>query len=126
MLLAQNVLRGKTKGYCHHTQLYRIQAHSNAIGCISDYLHAIHAEANRRGYCIDKTKMISACMYNQMEETDGQLMYEWKHLSKKLANRNHSLWIKWQNVKTPKPHPLFRVIAGETQKWKKRYSHLQF
>lgn len=40
-------------------------------------------------------------------------MYEWKRLGKKLANRNHSLWIKWKNVKTPKLHPLFRIIAGE-------------
>ncbi len=65
-------------------------------------------------------------MCNQMEETNGQLMYDWKHLSKKLANRNHSLWIKWQNVKTPKPHPLFRVIAGETQKWKKDIATYNF
>jgi len=121
-LLAQKVLQGETSGYRHHSQLRRFQTHSNPLGCIADYLRVVSEEADRRGYHFNKTKIISACMHGQLEETSGQLMYEWEHLGRKLAQRSPALLTHWQNVRIPEPHPLFRIVPGEVREWELKIS----
>src|SRR6476661_7694579 len=54
-LLAQHVLRGKTRGYRQHPQLQRFRRSSNPTTAIACYLRAIHEEAERRGYSFDKS-----------------------------------------------------------------------
>ena len=38
-LLARAVLRGETRGYRHHPQLHRFQAHATPVFAIEAYLH---------------------------------------------------------------------------------------
>ena len=90
-LLARAVLRGGTKGYRHHPQLLRFQAHAaprSAIGPI--------------------------------ESTSGQLRYEWQHLMKKLKARNPALYAKWRKLASPEPHPSFSIRRGAIEKWERR------
>ena len=49
-LLAQKVLRGRTKGYRHHPQLFRFAQTADPPAALAAYLKAVHAEAVRRGY----------------------------------------------------------------------------
>ncbi len=56
-LLAQAVLRGRTKGYRHHPQLQRFRAHASPRSAINAYLAEVHAEAARRGYSFDRSKI---------------------------------------------------------------------
>jgi hypothetical protein len=43
-LLARAVLRGETRGYRHHPQLLRFQAHAQPRTAISVFLAGVHAE----------------------------------------------------------------------------------
>src|SRR5689334_20947553 len=87
-LLAQAVLRGRTKGYRHHPQLSRFRAADAPVGCIADYLRAIAAEADRRGYAFDSRKIARGEWKGRLVVSRGQLEYEWTHLRKKLAIRS--------------------------------------
>src|SRR3954467_14644763 len=78
-LLAQKVLRGMTKGYRHHPQLIRFQAHAKPIVAVAAFLKAVYDEATRRGYEFDASKIGECRVTIELEETDGQLHYEWEH-----------------------------------------------
>jgi len=52
-LLAQAVLRGRTRGYTRHPQLVRFRLARAPVGCIAEYLKAVHAEGIVRGYAFD-------------------------------------------------------------------------
>ena len=56
-LLAQQVLSGLTKGYRHHPQLARFRSCSDPVAAIAAYLHEVHRESVRRGYCFDASKI---------------------------------------------------------------------
>ena len=56
-LLAQAVLRGKTKGYRHHPQLERFTSHRSPRLAINAYLGSIYEEAASRGYAFDRRKI---------------------------------------------------------------------
>ena len=56
-LLAKAVLRGETRGYTNHPQLERFKAHAHPRLAINSYLAAVHAEATRRGYAFDRSKL---------------------------------------------------------------------
>src|SRR5262249_17378340 len=86
-LLAQKVLRGKTKGYRHRPQLIRFQAHAKPVAALAAFLKAVHEEATRRGYNFDGSKIARVQVAIQLDETDGQLLYEWEHLRNKLKQR---------------------------------------
>jgi hypothetical protein len=119
-LLAQKVLRGKTKGYRHHPQLIRFQAHQKPVAAVATFLKAVHAEATRRGYEFDGSKIARAAKGIVLEETDGQLLYEWEHLRRKLKHRAPQLFAAHREIASPEPHPIFRVIAGEIREWEIR------
>ena len=46
-LLAQEVLRGRTRGYRNHPQLKRFKASPDPLGAIAEYLRGLHAEGVR-------------------------------------------------------------------------------
>jgi hypothetical protein len=118
-LLAQKVLQGKTKGYQHHSQLKRFQAHSRPAAALATYLTAIFEEAQLRRYHFDGTKILKSCIHGAIDETDGQLMYEWRHLKRKLRNRDYSKYRSIKSITIPDPHPLFRIIPGNVKIWEK-------
>jgi len=118
-LLAQAVLRGRTKGYRHHPQLTRFREQPSPLGSIADYLRIVRQEALNRGYRFAAGKISRARAHGRSTVTRGQIQFEWQHLMGKLSERD----LKWrstlENVKQPRPHPLFRVARGPRAKWEK-------
>lgn len=119
-LLAQAVLRGQTKGYLHHPQLERFRAAAAPLGALAEYLRAVQAEASRRNYVFDARKISRARGVGRIAVTRGQIDYEWQHLLVKLAKRDPVLHSRFQTVRRPEPHPLFRIKAGAVESWEKR------
>jgi hypothetical protein len=118
-LLAKAVLGGKTKGYKHHPQLQRFQAHAAPKSAINAYLADIHAEATARGYHFDKRKVGPVRPIDSIPATHGQVAHEWDHLLRKLAARNPTLHEKWRALKKPECHPLFKPGPGGVEAWEK-------
>ncbi len=118
-LLAQKVLQGETKGYTHHPQLIRFRTQGKPLGAIGTYLTALADEADRRGYRFDRSKINPARFAGQIPVTDGQILYEWEHLKKKLQARDAERYREAQVVLFPTAHPLFRVVEGPLEPWEK-------
>lgn len=108
-LLAQKVLAGKTKGYKSHPQLERFRKHPHPLLAIGQYLFFVHREAQRRGYCFDKKKILkkSFPLPNRICISKGQLMYEFAHLLKKLRIRQAAHSRCLTRIKKVEPHPFF-------------------
>ena len=119
-LLAQAVLLGKTVGYRHHPQLIRFQRQKDPVAAISSYLWEVHREAGRRGYHFDGDKIEKPRGRCRIGETSGQLAYEWRHLKKKLSVRSPATLTELEAVIEPRPHPFFRIVAGEVREWEIR------
>src|SRR5690242_17580948 len=81
-LLAQAVLRGRTKGYRRHPQLDRFRAAPRPIDCIGMYLQAVRAEADSRGYAF-VARIHPSRGSERLAVSRGQLEYEWQHLQRK-------------------------------------------
>jgi hypothetical protein len=118
-LLAQAVLRGKTRGYRRHPQLIRFRAQRRPVACIAAYLRALRAEAARRGYAFDASRIARGQCEERITVTRGQIGYEWKHLARKLRRRDPERWNRLRNVSRPKTHPLFRVRPGAVEDWER-------
>jgi len=119
-LLARAVLQGQTKGYQRHPQLARFRKCPNPIAAIDQYLLAIYAEAEKRGYKFDSTKLGLKAKCLKIPVTKGQLEFEWCHLESKLKSRNPSQNQKNQRISRCQPHPLFQIIPGDIAFWEKR------
>ena len=119
-LLAQKVLAGGTRGYTRHPQLERFRAQPQPVNVIATFLSGLAEEARRREYSFDVSKIAPCAFAGQLEETNGQLLYEWKHLKSKLRTRAPKLYRKFRSVITPEPHPLFRIVPGDVRPWEKR------
>jgi hypothetical protein len=118
-LLAKAVLHGETRGYTQHPQLQRFKSHPQPRLAIHSYLAAIHAEATRRGYSFDRTKVGPVQTVAPIPVTSGQIAYEWQHLQDKLEARSPEVFAKWGNVPTPECHPLFQVQPGPVESWER-------
>ena len=118
-LLAQKVLLGETKGYRNHPQLIRFRACPDPVAAIGAYLQVVVKEAAARGYNFDGTKIIKTENCDALEETEGQLRYEWQHLKNKLAKRSPDMYKKIKNIEKPEPHPLFKIVKGKIRDWEK-------
>lgn len=119
-LLAQAVLAGRTKGYRNHPQLRRLAAQPDPAASVATYLQALAAEADRRGYRFDRSRIDvvpAALAVPLVPVTDGQLAYEWAHLLAKVGARNPHLLGELTLVTSPQPHPLFMVVPGDVEDW---------
>jgi hypothetical protein len=119
-LLAQKVLQGATRGYRHHTQLARFRASPDPPAAIATYLAGVLEEAKRRGYAFDGGKVAGTRLPGRIDETEGQLLYEWRHLKRKLVQRAPERYRGCRSIKAPSPHPLFRIVAGDVREWERR------
>ncbi|HWL59435.1 MAG TPA: pyrimidine dimer DNA glycosylase/endonuclease V [Microbacteriaceae bacterium] len=123
-LLAQAVLDGRTTGYRRHPQLERFRsAEANGSGTarelVSAYLLGVAAEADRRGYRFDRTRVLEAAAGDRrLPVTTGQLEREWAHLLAKLEARSPDQW-RAEREAHPTPHPLFEVIPGPVADWER-------
>jgi Pyrimidine dimer DNA glycosylase len=126
-LLAQKVLAGATKGYRHHPQLIRFQSHASPLGAIAAFLRGLLAEAQNRGYHFDASKIPPLSVLPSLPchppdpivETRGQLQHEWKHLKRKLQTRAPDVLGLFRLVRSPDPHPLFRIVPGPIRDWER-------
>ena len=118
-LLAQSVLRGETRGYRNHPQLERFRAHRASLSAISFYLTAIHAEAERRGYAFDETKIRGTRKPVTLSVTTGQVDHEWSHLLNKLNARSPDLHARWRDITLPLLHPIFSLRQGDVEPWER-------
>ncbi|MGA2280724.1 MAG: pyrimidine dimer DNA glycosylase/endonuclease V [Verrucomicrobiota bacterium] len=118
-LLAQKVLRGATRGYLHHPQLRRFSEQANPSAALARYLAVVHAEALQRAYKFDASKIGARRFRGKMTETHGQLVYEWRHLKRKLKERDPKRLKELATEKIPAPHPLFRVVSGKVRDWER-------
>lgn len=130
-LLAQAVLAERTRGYRNHSQLVRFRAHARPLAAAGAYLGAVAGEAARRGYRFDATKILhpAACpgepvaagteTVAPLAVTEGQLAYEWAHLTAKLAVRSPQVAAAVADVVAPDPHPLFTRVPGPVEAWER-------
>jgi hypothetical protein len=116
-LLAQKVLQGRTRGYKHHPQLFRFAQTTEPVAAIASYLAEVHAEAVRRDYNFDVSKIGAARFAGKISETRGQLRYEWEHLQRKLKLRDPVRHAASLKIQEPSAHPLFRLVAGAVRDW---------
>jgi hypothetical protein len=118
-LLAQKVLAGATRGYTRHPQLARFRSHPRPMQAMAAFLTGLAEEAQCRGYHFDTSKISSRKLGGQIDETKGQLLYEWAHLRAKLRTRAPDVYRQFMSVKTPEAHPLFRIIPGGIREWER-------
>jgi len=118
-LLAKAVLEGKTRGYRNHPQLIRFRDHGQPAAAICEYLRIVHAESKNRGYRFDSSKIpAKPAPVTPIEETRGQLNYEWAHLLRKLEHRDPERYLRLVSHATgPAAHPLFTIVEGEIREW---------
>src|SRR5262245_348035 len=116
-LLARQVLRGRTKAYRNHPQLERFRSHPSPVSAINAYLQSVYGEAQTRGYTFDRRKLGPVRDGTAIPATDGQLVYESRHLRDKLARRSSKV------ARPPgklEAHPLFRIVKGPVEPWERR------
>ena len=118
-LLAQKVLQNQTKGYRSHPQLMRFRNQTDPIGSIASYLHFVKEEAESRGYRFDGRKIAMRSSPEKITSTQGQLLYEWDHLLKKLDNRSPLKLAEIKRILDPEAHPLFDIVDGNVEAWEK-------
>jgi hypothetical protein len=116
-LLAQAVLRGETKGYTRHPQLGRFRESGAPVTNIGSYLYAVYEEATSRSYRFDGRKVAHRRRIALIPVTEGQLAYEWSHLTAKLKVRDQAWLAGLRSVRRPDAHPLFRVVPGPVEPW---------
>ncbi len=119
-LLAQKVLLGRTRGYTRHPQLERFSAQPRPVAAMGAFLTALAEEATLRAYHFDLSKISHVQGYGLIEETRGQLLYEWEHLRSKLRVRAPEVYHQIQAVEFPEAHPLFRIVPGDVREWERR------
>lgn len=118
-LLAQAVLRGKTRGYKNHPQLQRFREHPRPLSAIAIYLACILEEAQTRNYHFDSSKIGRWTECDRITENRGQLMYEWDHLRHKLKTRSPGQYKQVATVHRPHAHPLFILVRGPVRDWER-------
>ena len=118
-LLAQAVLRGRTRGYKRHPQLDRFRGHPAPRTAINAFLAEIHRESTRRGYAFDASKVGPVRVECRIDATTGQLEHEWEHLLRKLRARSRPDYERHRKIATPRTHPMFRLVAGPVAPWER-------
>ena len=118
-LLAQAVLRGRTRGYTRHPQLVRFRLARAPVGCIAEYLKAVHAEGVVRGYAFEAGKIARGGRGKTIAATRGQLDYELSCLLDKLRHRDPKRYDDLNRARRIEPHPLFPIVPGGVEDWEK-------
>ena len=72
-----------------------------------------------RGYDFERAKISRSRAAGQLVVARGQLEFEWHHLTEKLRARDPKWLARMATVKSPQPHPLFRVVSGNIAQWEK-------
>lgn len=121
-LLARKAIEKKNKDYENQPQLRRHKDSFNPLTNINYYLSSVHEEAQKRGYDVDAKKI--ALLKNKMKDTkvsNGQVNYEFKHILKKLEDRDYGEFskIKEAGMGSIKTNKTFKVVQGNVESWEK-------
>ncbi|HMC00189.1 MAG TPA: pyrimidine dimer DNA glycosylase/endonuclease V, partial [Flavobacteriaceae bacterium] len=116
-LLAKHVLEGKTKGYKNHPQLNRFKALNRSVDAINQYLSLVYDEAVKRGYNFNKEKINWDYSAQQLQVTNGQIEYEFKHLLNKLKIRDLEKFKTLSELTIIETHPMFDITDGPVESW---------
>ena len=120
-ILARNVLSGKTSGYKNHPQLERFKNRDNPLIAIDTYLLDVYKESKRRKYKFKRDKIGYNFTKSKIEVTDGQMIYEIKHLKRKLKLRDFGKYEMLMKVEFPMPNSIFKVVNGTIEPWERSY-----
>lgn len=118
-LLAQQVLRGRTRGYRLHPQLDRFRQAPEPLAAIAAYLWGVYAEAEQRRYRFEPSKIAGKPGAATIPVTRGQLRYELEHLKGKLRKRDPERLRALPPPQRVPPHPIFTVVAGPIEPWER-------
>lgn len=122
-LLAQHVLAGETKGYVNHPQLQRFKEYPQPLLAIAVFLTEICAEAQKRGYNFDKTKIRTSIPneFPLIAVNDGQVQYEFEWLKSKLQTRDPRRYeaLLHDNIGQIRLNGLFTLRKGPVEPWEK-------
>jgi len=120
-IMARNVLLDLKKGYSNHPQLERFKKQEDPILFIDTYLFNIYKESIKRNYNFNRKKFGSNFTDSKIDVTDGQIIYEFKHLKRKLKIRDFQKYDKLRKVKFPDVNPVFKVVKGNIESWERPY-----
>ncbi len=112
-LLAQKVLRGKTKGYRYHPQLDRFKNSENPVASIGMYLFHIYQESLERNYNFQLSKIHLVENVPKIRISLALLRSEFQHLLGKLRSRDTKRFNQLISVKKIDPHPSFEVSSSD-------------
>jgi hypothetical protein len=118
-LLAQAVIRGRTRGYRHHPQLCRFRESSFPRSAINAYLSDVYAEATIRGYNFDRSKLVRVGVRPRLTATQDQLLFEWEWLLRKLRVRDMATYRRHRQIVDPAAHPIFDIEPGPISEWER-------
>jgi hypothetical protein len=118
-IIAQNVLRGATRGYRNHPQLERFKRQPEPESAIAAFLTILCQEGRRRGYRFNERYILGPPAGRRIPVTKGQLSYEWALLKHKLKARDPQKYEQLLEVSEPEAHPLFEVVPGEIESWER-------
>jgi Pyrimidine dimer DNA glycosylase len=116
-ILARAVLKGGTKGYKNHPQLIRFKNHENPLAAINTYLLDVYRESERRFYKFNKSKIGPEFTQVKINVTQGQIMYEFKHLKSKLKSRDPVKYGEIEKLNIPDINAIFYVVVGDIETW---------
>ena len=120
-LLARNVLLGIKKGYRNHPQLERFKKQKDPLLFIDTYLLDVYRESLKRNYNFNREKFGSNFADSQIEVTEGQIIYEFKHLMRKLKIRDVDKYNEVMKVEFPDINAVFKVVKGDIEPWERSY-----
>lgn len=111
---------GEMVGYQNHPQLDRFKAATDPVAAIVFYLVAVEAEASKRGYKFDYSKIVEREYFHThtIPVTSGQLDYEAQWLYAKISARAPEQLFRLNNPDNL-IHPLFHMVEGEIESWEK-------
>jgi hypothetical protein len=119
-LLAKKVLEGKTNGYKNHPQLIRFKNFKNPILAINSYLTQVYLEGKRRNFNFKKEKIKIIFKRSIIPIKQGQIIYEYNHLLKKLSKRDKKTYQNLVNTRNVFLNPVFYKVKGNDKEfWEK-------
>ena len=128
-MIAVRALTGKLHGYermyANHRQLVRFQAQPDPVQAISDYMHTLADDAERRGWHYPRyfkhTTLPRRRDGTHMSVTAGQMEYEIWRYAAILSSRGGMIneWERFFGVDPHLPNPIFEMVRGPIGSWER-------